>query len=298
MNIDIAINKLEAFRKRAVVMLAVYQRNEQPSKDLMFTEDELKSLDSMLNDLALELTGKTDIPTDTWLPPVKYAYRHGYGKSSHSWLESFIRGVDDSVTFFTSFRGPQKVATDSGITQISLHMSKDTQNDSKEVQVAQISAKQAIIVASITALAGIIGAFISYSQGIRHSEAIQSPAEPHHFLKIDSVEDLDAGGEVRIVMDVNGQPYSYPSRAVWDKILSDQPGESFPLEASQTEYVLHFSAFYRNGSNEVTELDNSEPLRIPTSSLPFLGSYNLYGKTRDIAYRGGTPPLVVRFELR
>ena len=109
MNIDIALARIAATRKRAVSMLAIYRSNEKPSTEITFTSEELKDLDSMLTSLAIKLTGKDEIPEDTWYPPVNYAYRHGYGKTPLSWLECLVRALDDSALFFSSLQKPAPI---------------------------------------------------------------------------------------------------------------------------------------------------------------------------------------------
>ena len=169
---------------------------------------------------------------------------------------------------------------------------KTPQKEPAEVHAARISAKQAIIVAAITALAGLLGSLISYSQGVRHSPS-------QHYLKIIKVEKRgfpNMNPSVRIVANVNGQPYSYPSEAVWSDIRSETPGESFPLPSDQSEYALRFSAFYRADNGKILQLTSSSSARVAVPSLPFLATFDVF--LLDSGTRGGPDGLTIQYEIR
>lgn len=172
-------------------------------------------------------------------------------------------------------------------------MAKDTPREPSAVHIARISARQAIIVAAITAVAGVVGSVISYSQGARHSPT-------QHYLRVVRVEKRgfpNMNPSVRIVADINDQPYSYPSRAVWTDISHGEPGESFPLLAGQAEYVLRFSAFYRRDDASVQQLTNSEVVRLQASQLPVVDTFSLYLLDSGFT-RGGPDGLVIYYEVR
>src|SRR6266478_3282185 len=133
-------------------------------------------------------------------------------------------------------------------------------------KVAKISARQAVAVALISAAAGVAGALISsgtYSTSkqppvaaTQLPVATQPPVATQHYLTIRSV---GAGSHTdyvgfRIVVEVNGQAYSYPSRAVWNSFDSDMASEAFPLPLSQHEYWVRFEAFCRTNTDDVTHL--------------------------------------------
>jgi len=172
-------------------------------------------------------------------------------------------------------------------------MARNPERETSEVRIARITAKQAIVVATITALAGVVSSIIAYSQGARHSTA-------QHYLKIVRVEKrgfANMNPSVRIVADINDQPYSYPSRAVWTDISHEEPGESFPLLANQSEYVLRFSAFYRRDDGEVQQLTSSEVVRLAATRLPVIDTFSLYLLDQGFT-RGGPDGLVIRYEVR
>lgn len=171
-------------------------------------------------------------------------------------------------------------------------MTKILQKEPAQIRAARISAKQAIIVAAITAFAGILGSLISYSQGVRHSPS-------QHYLKIIKVEKHgfpNVNPSVRIVANVNRQPYSYPSEAVWSDIRSGTPGESFPLPSDQSEYALRFSAFYRADDGRILQLTSSSSEMIPLSSLPVLATFDVF--LLDSGTRGGPNGLTIQYEIR
>jgi len=137
--------------------------------------------------------------------------------------------------------------------------------DAKEVQVARITARQAIIVAAITAVAGLLGAVISSSL---HTDTVK--ASTQHFIKMPTrIAGLPEGTSIRIVADVNGQGYSYPTHFVWADVKSDMAIERFPLPVGQSEYNVEVSVFIRGDKGEIvlartnprkiTVNDNKEP---------------------------------------
>lgn len=170
-------------------------------------------------------------------------------------------------------------------------MPKTPKKEATDVRIANISARQAILVALITAIAGLIGSFISYSQGLRHSPS-------HRYLKIASLDSRFTKGAVRIVADVNGQPYSYPSRAVWADLGHEQPSEAFLLPPDQSEIIVHFSAFFRDASGEVRQLTSADSARIAASALPIVDKVSLYGIKVATFSGTGDSPLVINYEIR
>ncbi|HWW87001.1 MAG TPA: hypothetical protein VNZ26_25570 [Vicinamibacterales bacterium] len=90
--------------RRAARMLAANARGDKLPPDAEFHPDELQSLDSNTADLAVELLGAAPDEAD-WLPPVRFAYRHGYmtKPGPMTWLESFEKGLRLSKRYFESF---------------------------------------------------------------------------------------------------------------------------------------------------------------------------------------------------
>jgi hypothetical protein len=126
-------------------------------------------------------------------------------------------------------------------------LSKSTPN---ALDVAKVGRSQAIIVALITTVGGSIGGYLLAG----------GPLKPpsQHWLVLDRVEGAEHLS-IRIVANVDGINYSYPSKAIWAEIGPTMAGEKFPLPLSTGEYKISFSAFYLNeqkipgllGSNEL-----------------------------------------------
>jgi hypothetical protein len=85
------------------------------------------------------------------------------------------------------------------------------------VRVAKISALQAIVVAVITAAAGVFAGYIGKS-------STQAPPPQQRWIVIDGAES-QAYSVVRIVATINGVHFSYPSNSVWAEVL----GSDFPF---------------------------------------------------------------------
>jgi hypothetical protein len=137
----------------------------------------------------------------------------------------------------------------------------------KEVQVAKITAKQAIAVALITALAGTAGAAIT-----AYFRPEQKKPEPivQHYIRM-PVKLTGVGGSgysVRIVAEVNGHAYSYPSRAVWADVTDSMESEAFPLPIGTNQFAVRFLAFVRKPDGSTTTVTNAEKISVTASSPP------------------------------
>jgi hypothetical protein len=97
------VNRINSFLERASSMLTLGRQNQEFPRGLEFNEHELKSLDNSLVLLVTKLLRNPDIDENTWMPPVKFAYREGFGKTQWSWLESFFQGLTISKHFITSY---------------------------------------------------------------------------------------------------------------------------------------------------------------------------------------------------
>jgi hypothetical protein len=135
------------------------------------------------------------------------------------------------------------------------------------VEVARITARQAISVAVITSLAGLLGGAVGYFANHPANPPANPPqhAVPYiqHRISIDGLTLLSWNKArhqnlaIRIVADVNGQAYSYPSRVIWADIGSGMSKEEFPLAPAET-YRVHFSAYLRSPDGGVMFLQSQE----------------------------------------
>jgi len=114
-------------------------------------------------------------------------------------------------------------------------LSSDKSNT--EVKIAKITAFQGIIVALITAVAGVSAGY--FARGSEEETAKQ------HWIQINSI-DTKNSELVRLVITVNGINYSYPSKAVWAEVGPSMSKERFPLPIESKNYTVSFSAFLSN----------------------------------------------------
>jgi hypothetical protein len=169
-----------------------------------------------------------------------------------------------------------------------------TDKTAKEVQVAKISSRQAIIVTLITSLAGLIGGIIG--MGIKQTSSQANPPTSIHQISIEGVEFSDCNDRcsVRIVVEVNGQTYSYPSRAIWGGIGPRMSKERFPLVPSP-EFKVNIKAFLRYPDNQVEELQSQVLTTDKTDALPADREYALY--PYQGFRRAAAPVLTVHYRI-
>ncbi len=103
-----------------------------------------------------------------------------------------------------------------------------------EVQVAKITAFQAITVALITVAGGSLGYFLGESGKTKNKPEIKQ-----HWLAIKNVNYL---GSTRLVVTVNGNNFSYPSTQIWAGNGEQAPQERFPLPVGAEKYQISFTA--------------------------------------------------------
>jgi hypothetical protein len=165
--------------------------------------------------------------------------------------------------------------------------------DIKEIQVAKITSRQAIIVAIISALSGLAGAVISAH--FRPEMATASAAQ--HFIKLPTkIEGLPLGASVRIVADVNGEAFSYPTRYLWMDINRTMPLEKFPLPPSQDKFNVKFKVFVRSPDGGFEEVETN------TNTVPALASPSpLFNECTallsDSGFVRGTADIVIHYEI-
>jgi hypothetical protein len=155
------------------------------------------------------------------------------------------------------------------------------------LQIASVTAKQAVIVALITSLAGLIGVYI----GNQHKNS--DTVERH--IKLSAV-DCDQPGAVRVVFEVNGQPYSYPSRLIWADVSEHMSEESFPLPLNASSYSVHVFAYFKDENQQIRRFETQETKEVSVSALPDQSEIKLYEVTPTYTHLG-TPHLAVGFEV-
>lgn len=124
------------------------------------------------------------------------------------------------------------------------------QKPDTSLQVASVTARQAIIVALITSVAGLVGIYI----GNQHKNA--DTVERH--IKLTTVDSPEPGA-VRVVFEVNGQPYSYPSRVIWADVSQYMSQENFPLPLNASSFSVHAFAYFRRSTDgKIVRYDTQE----------------------------------------
>ncbi len=157
---------------------------------------------------------------------------------------------------------------------------------------AFLTRKQALVVALIAALAGLAGAVIQRSSG---------PAITQAWIRIKGVE-LDEtilGTKVRVVIKVDGNAYSYPSRAVWAKVSPHMSMEEFPLPVGKKEYRVSFEMFQIDDRGESEHYQSREIVTV--REFPFESEYKLFlpfSRTGVGLFGGGPSTARIKFEIR
>lgn len=112
--------------------------------------------------------------------------------------------------------------------------------DTDQVAIARISAKQAIIVALITSMAGLLGAGI---QKYGFDTASAAPVQDEVRFRGIEFHGAPAVKRYRVVIDVDGTPYSYPGRSVWKDAGPKISELSFPLKAGVSKHSVGIEIF-------------------------------------------------------
>lgn len=140
--------------------------------------------------------------------------------------------------------------------------------ESKEIRVARINARQAIIVAVISAAAAIGATLVG--TGILGAK---SPTQ--HWLRILNV-DLDGQfSQIRVMAEVNGRGLSYPTRALWAEPGPEMSSEVFAIEKSD-QYQVRLEVLALNGKDSVTRFMSQRVDTINAQQLPVENVYELH----------------------
>lgn len=145
-----------------------------------------------------------------------------------------------------------------------------------DVQVARISARQAIIVAAITALAGTSGLI---GAAVQRTTAPPPSVPAQAWLQIDGVEFNvpQPGLKVRITAFVNGISYSFPSQALWSAVGREMAPHALPLPLGDSAYTLSFGLIYADGDGtDVRYAQSSSTVRVRAGQIPIDSDYKLF----------------------
>lgn len=150
------------------------------------------------------------------------------------------------------------------------------------VAVAKVSARQAIVVALITAIAGLVTVLVTRKP---------ATAEGTHWLQIEAI-DAQNRDPIRLIISVNGIYYSYPSTAAFLVPGPNIPRERFPIPAAR-DYAVSFRMISPNGrTGESSEVDL-------LASAPSEGrEYRLWDGGSVRGSGGDVPPYRIRYSFR
>lgn len=162
---------------------------------------------------------------------------------------------------------------------------RSSQNGEHQVQVAKISAFQAIIVATITAAAGLLAGYLAKPS--EHNQDVQ------RWLVIDGAEAKEHS-LIRIVATINGVYFSYPSNSVWTAVGPDMSKERFPLPTSKN-YSVSFRAFLSDPGPSKTIPGEANYVDTIQEFPSGERTYKLYPS--EGSYRGASSVLIVRYHV-
>lgn len=161
-------------------------------------------------------------------------------------------------------------------------------NNDTQVKVAKIGAMQAIIVTLITVAGASLGYFLGDS-----GKAKSSPKPQPHWLTVQSV---DYSGAARIVININGNDFSYPAKQVWAGADYNAAQERIPLPIDADMFQIAFTALVDdpnpNFSGHFTSKLGEEKIsaqQIPTgvrtiSGIPAAGNAQTLAPFLEIKY--------------
>lgn len=159
------------------------------------------------------------------------------------------------------------------------------QTDKTKLSIAKIGAVQAIIVALITAFAGVSAGYFARGDSAPSQEVVQ------RWISVDGIQTIDYP-LIRLVITVNGANYSYPSKAIWAQVGENR--ERFPLPMTSENYRVSFQAFLSEDGNQTALHAASQHVdEIAIDHLPanqklynlyeFGGSSSVYGTRSNVA---------------
>ncbi len=163
------------------------------------------------------------------------------------------------------------------------------QQDQQAVQlrVAKISAIQAVVVALITAIAGVVVGYLA-APG-------RSVPQPQRRLVIESVQLPRAFSLARVVVSINGQAYSYPATELWTQIGDAK--ENFLLPAAP-RYRVYVTGFVSNpGQNPIVRLSAPRADDFAAEQIP-VEDRVVPLHTAEGSYRGSHDMVTVQYSIR
>jgi hypothetical protein len=156
------------------------------------------------------------------------------------------------------------------------------------IKIAKIAAIQAIIVAIITTVGGLLG----YTIEKKHS----SPQDMvQRWISIKSIEG-DHRRLVRLVVSINGIYYTFPQKAVWAE-MGENMAVKYPLPIEKDKYMVSFWASLTSpGIPSDEEAETNTPSEIKLSKVPTEKVCKLFPITNGKV--GADSNLKIHYEIR
>jgi hypothetical protein len=147
---------------------------------------------------------------------------------------------------------------------------------SPEVVGPSVSRSGALWVAAITAVGGFATAVVTGAIGLVGKS---KPPVVQRWIRIAGVElSKDAAlppiDRVRLVAQVNGVSYSYPTsvNSIWAPVGPGMIGERYPLPIGAESYRVKFFGFGSNGDSKVAHYEYRGLVEHSLSHVPFQGA--------------------------
>lgn len=167
-------------------------------------------------------------------------------------------------------------------------------SDPEKVQIAKITARQAMVVALITALAGVSGVALQRYGLAKDQPKLEAPRQDA--VRFDGIEfqEPDAIKRYRVVLSVDGIPYSYPGKTVWKDFGPKTPELMFPLKAGASEHNVEIILHCETQSGESIEAMTEQGKALSVDS----GIANLRVFRKLSESRAGAAMATVQVEIR
>ncbi len=146
-----------------------------------------------------------------------------------------------------------------------------------DVASAKVSRSGAIWVAVITAIGGFTTAVVTGAIGLVGKS--KPPPTVQHWLRIDAVElrndvALPTIGRVRLVAQVNGVSYGYPTsvNSIWAPVGPGMTAERYPLPIGAETYRVKFFGFGLTADARIPRYEYRGVAEYATRRLPIAGA--------------------------
>lgn len=165
--------------------------------------------------------------------------------------------------------------------------------ESKEERVAKITAKQAIIVALITALAGLSGAIIQ--KHVTSTNKVQEAKQSWLYITGVELSNTNTNHHVQIMVEVENTTFVYPSRIAGVLVSPNMEKPFFHLPIGREEYTVAFKIYSPWGP---------QPKRLETLDVMKIRQFNheyeckLFSLDPERKMDSIAPSAVIKFELR